>query len=118
MELVFLFTSSTASSGEDVYIPLPPNVPKAGIIDISAVCNADPGDSKTFTVKSGSTTIGTFTFGTSVSAGDLATYTADTSNGKTLITGSSNGITISGPKCDAAVEVGVCIQIDEFARTT
>ena len=111
-----LWFTVTGGTGADtiVYIPVPV---KGTILDAGAACSADPGDAETIVLASGSTTVGTITFGSGIAAGAVGTYGADATNGETVFAaGSSIKATVSTLTA-AATFVGY-VELDEFARVT
>ena len=111
MELMTEFTTPTGA-GASVFIPVPV---KSFLLKAVAVIDGDPGDAKTFTFKSGSTTIGTLTFGSDVAAGDTAEYVPDATDKKTEVN-RTTPIEVAIPQCDAAVKVRIVLEIDEYLR--
>ena len=111
-----LFFSVTGATNADTvfYIPVPS---KCTVLTAQAACSADPGDGETIVFASGSTNVGTLTFGTDIAAGATGTYAADATNGETVFSaGGSIKATIS--TLTAAATFVDYVEVDEFARVT
>jgi hypothetical protein len=112
IRMQFLVTAPTG--GKDFYFYVPY---RCVVANVMGACNADPGDAKEFTVLKSATTIGTFTFGSDVAAGDVLTYTPDTTNGQTIFD-VGDVIKLTCPSIDTETNVSLDIELDPYARTT
>jgi len=103
----------SSSATADFYVP----VPYACIIKtVQAAASADPGDAETITVAKASTTVGVLTYGSTIAAGALGTYAADSTGGETAFAaGDVVKLTISQLTA-AATFVGY-ITVDPFVMT-
>jgi len=98
----------------DHYIPAPCRLI---VKSIQAACSVDPGDAETITVAKGSTTVGVLTFGSTIAAGAVGTYVADTTGGETIFEkGEVIKLTISA--LTAASAFNGYIEVDEFCKVT
>ena len=88
--------------------------------DVNAIVQADPGDDETITVTyeptvgGDSTAIGTLTFGNDISAGAIASWTANTSTGDTVI--DEGGFLKMVTSAAAEADCDVDIELDPYAR--
>lgn len=83
--------------------------------DALGVVDADPGDAETIEIYSGTTLLGTLTWGSDIAAGALATFALDTTNGNTVLAAGTalKFVTSAG----AAANVALNIQLDPNALT-
>jgi len=103
-------------SEQTYYIEVPY---RCTILDVRATAqNSDIGDADTVTVLSDSTTVGVATFGTDIAAGAMATYVADTTNGKTVFAANTTVKVVVSALDASGDRVHVAIELDPYARTT
>ncbi len=90
---------------------------RCNVKDIKLACSIDPGDNETVTVTSGGVAIGVVDFGSGVTAGDIGTYTADSTTGETVLAAGAvlKFVTTS---CTAATHLVGYVELDQYARTT
>lgn len=108
-----LVSSSSAAVTE--YIPVPY---EAKVLSGYCTVSGDPGAELVVTLKSGATSIGTFTIANGASAAEIDAYVPDTTNGKTSVS-ATVPLTISiAQSTNDAIVIHFVLDLDEFARTT
>jgi len=94
---------------------------KCTVADIAGIVQADPGDDETVTVTYGATVtaataIGVLTFGSTIAAGAIGTYVANTTTGKTVLAEGSYLKFVTTAAATAILDIS--IELDPHARTT
>jgi len=109
----------SSASGQSHYLA-PPIVGGSEFVvqDAQLVLEGDPGDSIGVTLYKSSTEIGSFSPGASVSAGDVVSYSKDSSNGSTKFALASSAVLkVVTAQASSATTATLSVYWDEFART-
>lgn len=116
-DIHFQHSMAFASGAQTSYFLLPY---RCTVREISAIVQADPGDADTITVTGEatvggtSTDIGVLTFGTDIAAGAIATWTADATEGETVLEAGTFLKFVTSAA--SAATVNMDIELDPYAR--